>query len=43
MKENLRFKQLQLNYLNNQKTKKEHYSRLEISSIRVCMSKYYII
>ena len=34
MNENLRFKQLQLTYLNNQKNKKEHL-RLITSSIRV--------
>ena len=34
MKEILRFKQLRLNYLNNQKKKKEHL-RLVIGSFRV--------
>ena len=34
MKENVRFKQLQLNYLNNQRQDKEHV-RLVISSLRV--------
>ena len=35
MKENLRFKQLQLNYINNHKTYKKEQLRLVISSIIV--------
>ena len=35
MKDNLHFKQLQLNYINNQKQKQKEYIRLVIGSIGV--------
>ena len=35
MKDNLHFKQLQLNYINNQKQKQKEYKRLVIGSIGV--------